>query len=166
MDAQPTPAKQPWYVEHRMRALFAIMGGFLLFGATVLTVVYVVTVTKLKKSEPYRIVVERVVSDELVQRQLGRPVAPTWLAAGQVNDDTGYTELTLRIAGPTGNGTVRAKLRCDAAVENSPWKIVYLDVACFSDFGVEMVEIIDDEPLTGPDLPEPTPEAKEKYGVE
>ncbi|MEM7626600.1 MAG: cytochrome c oxidase assembly factor Coa1 family protein [Planctomycetota bacterium] len=162
----PPETSPPWYVEHRMRALLALIGGFLLFGATVFTIVFVTTVNRLKTTVPYEVTAERVVEHPGVQNLLGRPVAPTWRAAGQVNEDTGYTEMTFRIAGPTGKGTVRAKLRRDVGVADSPWEIVFLDVACFSDFGVEVVSIVEDEPPTGPELPEPTPEAREKYGVE
>lgn len=163
---EPQPQKMPWYVEHRMRALLLLIGAFLVFGTTVFTIVYVTTVNKLKTTEPYKIVVERVAENRGVQNLLGRPVEPTWLAAGQVNEKTGYTEMTLRIAGPTGTGTVRAKLRRDADVSDSAWALVFLDVACYSDFGVETIAIVENEPPTGPDMPEPTPEAKEKYGVD
>ncbi|MEM9420672.1 MAG: cytochrome c oxidase assembly factor Coa1 family protein [Planctomycetota bacterium] len=165
--AAPTPAtKLPWYIEHRMRALLIMLGSFLVFGAIVFTTVYVLTVNNLKSTVPYQMAVERVVNYHAVQSNLGRPVEPAWLAAGQVNDKTGYTEMTFRIAGPTGKGTVRAILERDPADDASEWELVFLDVATYSDFGVEMVEIINDKPPTGMQLPEPTPEAKKKYGVE
>ncbi|MEL7089609.1 MAG: cytochrome c oxidase assembly factor Coa1 family protein [Planctomycetota bacterium] len=164
--SEPLSSKTPWYIEHRMRALLLLIGAFLVFGATVFSIVYVTTVNKLKTTEPYRIAVERVAEDRRVQNLLGRPVEPTWLAAGQVNDQTGYTEMTFRIAGPTGKGTVRAKLRREPGAADAAWGLVFLDVACFSDFGVETVAIVESEPPVGPELPEPTEEAKDKYRVE
>ena len=156
----------PWYAVHRMRALLLLLGGFLGFGTAVAVVVFVVTVNKLKTTVPYEMAVARVVDNPGVQTLLGRPVEATWRAAGQVNEQTGYTEMTFRVAGPTGHGTARAVLRRDAENPEDPWRIVFLDVGCFSDFGVETVEIVTDEPPTGPDLPEPTPEAKEKWGAD
>ena len=155
----------PWYVRHRMRALLATLGGFLLFGGVVFTVVYVVTVNRLKDSGPYRMVLERVAGDPTVQRQLGRPVEAGWLAAGQVNDATGYTEMTFRIVGPAGRGTVRATLERPPAPTSSDWETVYLAVGCYTDFGVEVVKLVEEKPPAGQRLPEPTPEAKERYGV-
>lgn len=147
-----------------MRALLLLIAGFIVFGITVATTVYLVTVNQLKKTEPYRLAVERVAQHPAVQAQLGRPIEPTFAAAGQVNQDTGYAELTLRIAGPTGKGTVRAIAEHDP--HGKSWELVFLDVATFSDFGVQVVEIINEKPPTGPDLPEPTEEAKKRYGVE
>ena len=159
-------ASEPWYIQHRMRALLLTLAGFLLFGALVFTTVYVATVNRLKTTEPYRLAAERVIADPAVQQQLGRPVETTWLAAGQVNDTTGYTEMTFKIAGPTGKGTVRAVAERPPAPTSEPWELVFLDVATYSDFGVQVVSLIDEKPPTGAPLPEPTPEAKEKYGVE
>lgn len=149
-----------------MRALLLMIGAFLLFGAVVFTTVYVVTVNKLKTTVPYRMALKDVVDHHAVRSQLGQPVEATWLAAGQVNDTTGYTEMTFRIAGPTGKGTVRAIAERDPQDTASEWELVFLDVATFSDFGVQTVEIINDKPPTGVQLPEPTPEAKKKYGVD
>ena len=160
------PSDGPWYVRHRMRALLATLGGFLLFGAVVFTVVYVTTVNRLKNSEPYRIAVQRVAEDPAVQRQLGRPVETAWLAAGQVNDATGYTEMTFRVTGPAGRGTVRAVLERPPSPTSEAWELVFLTVGCYTDSGVEVVKLIEDKPPAGRQLPEPTPEAKEKYGVE
>ena len=148
-----------------MRALLLLIAGFLVFGLTVGTTVYVITVNKLKKTEPYRIALEQVVESQQVQRLLGRPVEAAWLAAGQVNDAKGYTELTLRVKGPTGEGTVRAIAERTPETADEPWELVFLDVACYSDFGVEVIELIAEKPPQGPDLPEPTEEAKERYGV-
>lgn len=160
------PAPVPWYVEHRMRALLLLIAGFLVFGLTVATTVFVVTVNRLKASAPYQIALERVTESSEVQNLLGRPVEPLWLASGQVKEEAGYTEMNLRVQGPTGQGTARAMLRRDVAKPDSEWEIVFLDVGCFSDFGVETVSLVTEEIPTGPDLPEPTPEAKEKYGID
>lgn len=149
-----------------MRALLLMIGSFLLFGAIVFTTVYVVMVNNLKTTAVYQMAVQQAVNHHAVRSHLGQPVETTWLAAGQVNETTGYTEMTFRIAGPTGKGTVRAIAERDLDDAASEWQMVFLDVATFSDFGVQTVEIINDKPPTGVTLPEPTPEAKKKYGVE
>ncbi|MEM1028577.1 MAG: cytochrome c oxidase assembly factor Coa1 family protein [Planctomycetota bacterium] len=158
--------KTPWYIEHRMRALLLMLGAFLLFGGIVFTTVYVLTVNKLKTTVPYQMALQQVAGHHAVRSHLGQPVEATWLAAGQVNDDTGYTEMTFRIAGPTGRGTVRAIAERDPGNTASEWQLVFLDVATFSEFGVQTVEIVNDKPPTGVQLPEPTPEAKERFGIE
>ncbi|MEM6855207.1 MAG: cytochrome c oxidase assembly factor Coa1 family protein [Planctomycetota bacterium] len=163
---EPAAIKTPWYIEHRMRALLLMLGAFLLFGAIVFTTVYVLTVNKLKTTVPYQMALQQVVDHHAVRSHLGQPVEATWLAAGQVNDDTGYTEMTFRIAGPTGKGTVRAIAERDPGNTASVWELVFLDVATFSEFGVQTVEIVNDKPPTGVQLPEPTPEAKERFGIE
>ncbi|MEO0515468.1 MAG: cytochrome c oxidase assembly factor Coa1 family protein [Planctomycetota bacterium] len=163
---ESNPPKIPWYIEHRMRALLLMIGSFLLFGAIVFTTVYVVMVNRLKTTEVYQMAAQQVADHHAVRSHLGQPVETTWLAAGQVNDATGYTEMTFRIAGPTGKGTVRAIAERPPGDTESEWEFVFLDVATYSDFGVQTVEIINDKPPTGPTLPEPTPEAKKKYGVE
>ncbi|MEM9914521.1 MAG: cytochrome c oxidase assembly factor Coa1 family protein [Planctomycetota bacterium] len=163
---EPAAIKTPWYIEHRMRALLLMLGAFLLFGAIVFTTVYVLTVNKLKTTVPYQMALRQVVDHHAVRSHLGQPVEATWLAAGQVNDDTGYTEMTFRIAGPTGKGTVRAIAERDPDNTASVWELVFLDVATFSEFGVQTVEIVNDKPPTGVQLPEPTPEAKERFGIE
>ena len=161
-----TPPNTPWYIEHRMRALLLLIAGFLAFGLAVASIVYVVTVSGLKKTVPFQMAVEQVAQHHAVISHLGQPVEPTWLAAGQVQEDTGYAEFTFRIAGPNGKGTVRGTAKRNPQQADSAWQLMFLDVATFSDFGVQTVEIINLEPPTGQQLPEPTPEAKEKYGVE
>ncbi|MEM1108691.1 MAG: cytochrome c oxidase assembly factor Coa1 family protein [Planctomycetota bacterium] len=166
MSENAAAPKIPWYIEHRMRAFLVMIATVLAVGAVSFTVVYVTTVNKLKTTVPYRMALEKVVQHRAVQSQLGRPVEASWLAAGQVDEARGYTELTLRVAGPTGKGTVRAIAERDPDDDASEWALVFLDVATFSDFGVQTVEIIGDKPPTGVTLPEPTPEAKEKYGID
>ncbi len=164
-----------------MRALLLLVGGFLLLGGVVFTVVYVSTVNRLKATSVYQRAVAAVAEDPRVQMQLGRPIEPRWIAAGLVDEAAGYSEMTFRITGPNGNGTVRAVAEragadpADGAADNASgsgsgggggWDFVFMDVACYSDFGVEVVTLVDEKPPTGPDLPEPTEEAKREYGVE
>lgn len=149
-----------------MRALGLTFLGFLAFGAVVFTAVYVTTVNRLKQTEPYRLAVAAATGHHAVRSHLGQPVEPSWRAAGLVNETTGQAELTLRLVGPTGKGTVRAIAARDPAAAESAWELVFLDVATFSDFGVQVVEIVDDQPPTGVEMPVPTDEAKERYGVE
>ena len=163
---EPAAIRTPWYIEHRMRALLLMLGAFLLFGAIVFTTVYVLTVNKLKTTVPYQMALQQVVDHHAVRSHRGQPGEATWLAAGQVNDDTGYTDMTFRIVGPTGKGTVRAIAERDPGNTASEWQLVFLDVATFSEFGVQTVEIVNDKPPTGVQLPEPTPEAKERFGIE
>jgi len=158
--------KVPWYIEHRMRALLLMIGSFLLFGLIVFTTVWMVVMSNLKSTEVYQRAAEQVTNHHAVRSHLGQPVETTWLAAGQVNDATGYTEMTFRIAGPTGKGTVRAIAERPPGDTDRDWEFVFLDVATYSEFGVQTVEIINDKPPTGVTLPEPTPGAKKKYGVE
>lgn len=161
-----TLSKTPWYIEHRMRALLLMIGSFLLFGLIVFTTVWVVVMNNLKATAVYQSAVQQVINHHAVRSHLGQPVETTWLAAGQVNDAAGYTEMTFRIAGPTGKGTVRAIAERPPGDTDSEWQFVFLDVATYSDFGVQVVEIINDKPPTGVTLPEPTPEAKKRYGVD
>ena len=153
---------QPWYVEHRLRALLLFVTCLLIFGAIVFTVVYVTTVNRLKETDAYADALQQVQQSPAVQNQLGRPIEAMWRAAGQVSESTRYGEMIFRVQGPTGKGTVRAKTE----LEDDGWQLVFLDVACYSDFGVSVIELIGDKPPTGPDLPEPTEEAKERYGLE
>jgi hypothetical protein len=159
---QPTDLPSPWYVENRMRAFLLLILALFVMGATVFGTVVYFTVTQLKQTAPYRLAVEQASKSQAVQQQLGRPLEPAWLALGQIDEERGYGELTLRLKGPRGKGTVRAIAE---TADGGDWRLVFLDVACYGDFGVDVVQLIADKPPTGPDLPEPTDAAKEEYGV-
>ena len=163
MSVAPDPAAVPWYIRHRMRALLLWAGGAFGFGLIVFTIVVVVFVNKVKASEPYALALAEVRQSPEVRQALGQPLEPRWLAFGLIDADAGYSELTFTVDGPTGRGTVRAVAEHGL---QGDWRLVYLSVATFADAGVEVVELITEKPPTGPDLPEPTPEAKERYGVD
>lgn len=148
-----------------MRALGLTFLGFLLFGGVVFTAVYVATVNKVKETEPYRLALEAASSHHAVRSHLGQPIEPSWRAAGFIDEAKDEAEVVLRLVGPTGKATVRARAERAFTEAGVEWELVFLDVATYSDFGVQVVEIIDDKPPVGVQLPEPTPEAKERYGV-
>lgn len=74
--------------------------------------------------------------------------------------------MTFIVKGPHGNGTVQATAERPPAPTDEPWTFTWLTVATFSDFGVQVVKLVEAKPPTGRVLPEPTPEAKEKYGID
>ncbi|MEM6757527.1 MAG: cytochrome c oxidase assembly factor Coa1 family protein [Planctomycetota bacterium] len=167
----PPAAKVPWYVAHPMRSLLLTVLGVVAFGLLVFSVVALATMGRLKQSDPYRLALATAAGHPSVQSALGRPVEAGFFAAGLVDEAEAEAELTMRLRGPAGIGTVRAIAeRFDPATTPATparggWRLVFLDVATFSDFGTQVVDIVNERPPTGVDLPEPTPEAKEKYGV-
>ncbi|MEM9882808.1 MAG: cytochrome c oxidase assembly factor Coa1 family protein [Planctomycetota bacterium] len=167
----PPAAKVPWYVAHPMRSLLLTILGFLAFGAVVFSVVAYTTLGRLKQSDPFQLALATAAGHPAVQSALGRPVEAGFFAAGFIDEAKDEAELTMRLRGPAGTGTVRAIAeRFDPATTPATparggWRLVFLDVATFSDFGTQVVDIVNERPPTGVDLPEPTPAAKEKYGV-
>ncbi len=134
--------RRPWFVRHRMRALLLLFVSFLAFGAIVGTTVFVVFTGRVKASEPYRLALEQVEADAQVRQFLGQPLEPAWLTIGTVDGAEHYAEFTFRVKGPRGKGTVRSTAeRSDAA---SPWRLTYLGVGLYGDFGEHLVEIVDE----------------------
>ena len=164
--ATPTPSTepaQPWYVRNRMRSLLLMFLGVMVFGAIVFTIVLLIFVSKVKSSEPYAMALDQVRQNPELQQRLGRPIEPQWRAAGVIDDADGYAELTFRVEGPNGHATIRAVAEHGDA---QAWRLVWLQTAVFSQFGVEVIDIIDEKPPAGPPMPEPTEAAKERYGIE
>lgn len=164
--ADALPADTPWYVRHKMRALLLTFLATTLFFGSILVTVFVLFVVNTRKSAPFQLAFEAVRDSKQVQRELGRPIELGWLALGSSNNDAGYAEFTFRVKGPTGAAGVRAIAERDITDAASPWVLVFLDVGTKSDFGSTIITLIEDKPPTGPDMPEPTPEAIEKYGIQ
>ncbi len=170
---------RPWYARHRLRALMLTAAAFLALGAVAGSTVFVLTVNRVKRSEPYRVALERVQQAVELQREIGAPIRAGWLAtgltqvAGSADAPFERAEYAFRVRGPEGKAGVRAVLERPVvdtdggAVGQGPWTLVFLDVGTHSRAGGTVVTIVNDKPpVAGADLPEPTPEAKQRYGIE
>jgi len=182
MNPAPPPTTsdpRPWYVRHRLRSLMLTFGAFLLLGAISAGTAFVLTVNRTKQAEPYRAALERVQQAVELQREIGAPIEAGWLATGSTQvagpADAPFErgEYAFRVRGPEGKAGVRAVLErpvidgADGPEGAGAWTIVFLDVGTHDRAGGTVVTLVDTKPpVVGADLPEPTPEAKERYGIE
>ncbi len=175
--ANPTlESTVPWYVRHRMRALLLTFAGFLVFGAIMGATAFVMTVNRVKRDPGYAVALARVQESVELQREIGSPIEAGWLATGSSQvagpADTPFErgEYAFRVHGPEGKAGVRAIAERPVVAEGAvsgDWTLVFLDVGTKSRYGGIVITVVNDKPpVVGADLPEPTPEAKEKYGVE
>ncbi len=163
----------PWYLRHRLRALLLIFVVWVLFCSTVFVAVAGYFIQRTRQSEPFALALERVRADTEMQEALGTPIEAGWLALGSVDEDRGYAEFTMQVSGPSAEAGLRV------VAEKPPpetgggvdpggggWEIVFLDAGVRNEYGGRVVTLVNDKPPTGRALPEPTEEAKRKYGVE
>ena len=95
----------------RPRVLLTIVGVFVL--VMVAQSVWV-RLTAIKRSEPYRLVVEELRKSAELQARLGSPIRETsWIPGGTLytEGDRGEASLGFKIAGPAGEGEVIAQSR-------------------------------------------------------
>ena len=156
--------------------------AFLVLGAIAGSTTFILTVNHVKQAEPYRIALERVQQAVELKREIGGPIEAGWLATGSTQlagpADAPFErgEYFFRVYGPEGRAGARAVLerpvapgaaKSDTPVATGPWTLVFLDVGTHDRAGGTVVTLVDDKPpVVGAGLPEPTDEAKAKYGVE
>ena len=168
----------PWYLRHRLRALLLIFVVWALFCSTVFLAVAGYLIQRTRQSEPFALALERVRADTEMREALGTPIEAGWLTLGSVDEDRGYAEFTMRVSGPLAKAGLRV------VAERPPpdpgggagsggvgsggggWEIVFLDAGVRNEYGGRVITLVNDKPPTGRALPEPTEEAKRKYGVE
>lgn len=173
---------RPWYVRHRLRSLMLTFAAFLVLGAVAASTAFYMTVNRVKQAQPYQVALARVQQAVELQREIGAPIEAGWLATGSTQiagpADAPFErgEFAFRVHGPEGKAGVRAVLERPVAADvggsgepvgQGAWTVVFLDVGTHDRAGGTVVTLVNDKPpVVGADLPEPTAEAKARYGVE
>lgn len=94
--------------------------------------------TLMESSEPYKVGMQKALSNPAVVARLGKPVTPGWLPSGniQISDQSGEAELAISLQGSLASGT----LYIQAKKRGGRWRYEMLEVEI--DDGAERVPLL------------------------
>ena len=105
--------------KHKWLKTAGVWIGIVVLILILCMVVSIISVTRVRTTEPYRHSVDLALKSPEVRKALGEPVTVGWLPQGSVNEmNGGEAQLYIQLRGTNANATIRV----NATFRNGTWK--------------------------------------------
>jgi hypothetical protein len=147
---QPHPPANWWSRNWKWVVVVGCLLPLLLMGGCVAGLVLIVF-KAVRSSDVYTEALSRAQSSPAVRARLGEPIAPKWWLSGNVNtkNDEGEANITIPIAGPKGDGQIRAI----GTKRGGRWTYQTLEVV----IGTETINLLTEDDSSTPESSGTTP---------